>query len=417
MEKETKVDPTMEMPLYFRCPISMEVMKEPVTISTGVTYEKKNIEKWFFTYKKKTCPATMQGVENFNLTPNHTLKRLILSWQEGDPNSVLPSPLVISTKHNELVSLLATMEATPFKVSSLKKLRITIEMGDDIKLDFVQSGGVEVLSRIIVQILIDWGDFVAFRACEEALSILHQLPLSDQASSVELLSKPECMKAMAIMLQRGSAEARLHTITIFRNMAKAGYNWGWVVQDQGMDLFKSLLELLSDEINNKASSCALDALIEILRASKKNRLKVIEAGAMCVLIELLVDSAKSKCERMLLIIKLLCECAEGRLAIVDHSLGIVAISKKILRVSELATKLGIKIIWLITNFHPTEKVLEEMLMSGSVKKLLGLLHIDGRSSTKDKAMKIIKLHGDTWRKYPCFPNELRDYLGLMHDSN
>ncbi|KAF9623641.1 hypothetical protein IFM89_003648 [Coptis chinensis] len=380
MEKETKVDPTMEMPLYFRCPISMEVMKEPVTISTGVTYEKKNIEKWFFTYKKKTCPATMQGVENFNLTPNHTLKRLILSWQEGDPNSVLPSPLVISTKHNELVSLLATMEATPFK-----------------------SGGVEVLSRIIVQILIDWGDFVAFRACEEALSILHQLPLSDQASSVELLSKPECMKAMAIMLQRGSAEARLHTITIFRNMAKAGYNWGWVVQDQGMDLFKSLLELLSDEINNKASSCALDALIEILRASKKNRLKAIEAGAMCVLIELLVDSAKSKCERMLLIIKLLCECAEGRLAIVDHSLGIVAISKKILRVSELATKLGIKIIWLITNFHPTEKVLEEMLMSGSVKKLLGLLHIDGRSSTKDKAMKIIKLHGDTWRKYPCFP--------------
>ncbi|PIA32753.1 hypothetical protein AQUCO_04400152v1 [Aquilegia coerulea] len=414
MEKESKVDPSMETPLYFRCPISMEVMKEPVTVSTGVTYEKKNIEKWLYSYKKKTCPATMQALENFNLTPNHTLKRLILTWQAKESKSVVASPLSTSVKHDELVALLATIGSTPFMVTSLKKLRAIVEMDDEIKLDFVQSGGIEVLSRIIVQGLVDFSDFIAFRSCEEALGILYQVPLASEAS-IELLSQPECMKSMAVMLQRGSAEARLHTITIFRNMAKTEYNWSGVVHDQGMDLFSSLLELVSDEINNKASSCALDVLIEILRASKKNRLKAIESGAMCILIELLPDSNKSKCERMLLIIKLLCECAEGRLALVDHSLGIVAISKKILRVSEVTTRLGIKILWLISSFHPTEKVLEEMLMFGSVRKLLGLLHIDGRSSTKDKAMKIIKLHGDKWRKYPCFPNELRDYLGLKHD--
>ncbi|KAF8412814.1 hypothetical protein HHK36_000785 [Tetracentron sinense] len=416
MEMERKADLIMEIPQYFRCPISMEFMKEPVIISTGVTYEKKNIQKWFFTYKKKTCPATNQRVENLDITPNHTLKRLILSWQDQESQShPLPNP--VSMKHDELVSLLTTIESSPFKVTSLKKLRTTIELGNDIKYDFMHSGGVEVLGGIIVQILVESSDFGNFRACEEALGVLHQLPLSDDREEpLQLLSKPECMKSMAIMLQRGSTEARLHAVTIFRKMAKVEYNWNWVLQDQEMDLFKSLLELLSDEICTKASSCALDVLMEILGASKNNRLKAIEAGAVCILIELLPDSNRSKCEKMLRLIKLLCECAEGRLALVEHGLGIAAVSKKILRVSDSATKFGVMILWLICSFHPTEKVLEEMLMFGSVKKLQALLHIHGRSSMKDKAIEIIKLHRNLWKQYPCFPCELKDYLRSMNDS-
>ncbi|KAF6151745.1 hypothetical protein GIB67_002028 [Kingdonia uniflora] len=392
----------------------MEIMKNPVTISTGLTYEKKNLEKWFFTYKKKTCPATMQDLENFDLTPNHTLKRLILAWQDQKDNS-LPVLSPISVKHDELIAILTTIESTPFKVSALKKLRAIIEVSEEIKVDFVQSGGIDALCRIIVQTLTESSDFITFRACEEALGVLHQFPISDDASK-ELLSKQECMKSMAIMLQRGSAESRMHTLTIFRNMSKIEYDWNWVVNDQGTDLFKSLLELLSDEISPKASSCALDVFTDILGASKKTKLKAIEAGAVCLLIELLPESNRSKCEKMLQLIKHLCECAEGRLALVDHGLGIAVITKNILRASEVATKIAIKILWLISSFHPTEKVIEEMLIFGTVKKLLGFLHIGGRSSTKDKAVKIIKLHAKSWKQYPCFNTELENYLRLIHDS-
>ncbi|KAK9273648.1 hypothetical protein L1049_018458 [Liquidambar formosana] len=414
MEIEKKPDPTMDFPPDFRCPISMELMKDPVTISTGVTYERKSIEKWLFTYKKKTCPATMQCIENFNITPNHTLKRLILAWQNGKSQYGPRPPLPI--KHDELVSLLNTIESTPFKVSSLKKLRSIVDIGNDVKADFVRSGGVEVLFGIIVQVLMESSDFVTFRACEEALGVLHQLPLSEEEQTIQLLSKPESMKSMAIILQRGSAEARLYTVTIFQSMAKiTDYNWNFVMQDQGIDFFKSLLELVSDEICTKASSRALEVLIEILSASKKSRLKAIEAGAVCVLIELLPDLNRSKCEKMLLLIKLLCECAEGRLALVEHGLGIAVVSKKMLHVSDTATKIGVKILWLICSFHPTEKVLKDMLIFGSVKKLLALLHIGGRSSTKDKVVKICKLHGTSWRRYPCFPCELKDYLGLASE--
>nr|XP_010911082.1 E3 ubiquitin-protein ligase PUB23 [Elaeis guineensis] len=409
-----------EAPPFFRCPISMELMEDPVTISTGVTYERKNIEKWLFTYKKSTCPATMQHLKNFDLTPNHTLKRLIASWlldhEAKSTPPAAPQPCQTNAiEHEKLVSLLSSIDSTPFKVSSLKNLRSILENKNEVQEHFIRSGGIEALGHIMFQIVLENTDFTTFRACEEALAVLSILPLSNEAS-VELLLKPECMKPMMIMLQRGSADARLHTMAILLKISKTKHSWTHAIGEQEMDIFRSLLELLSDEISTKLSSCSLDVLLEIVAVSKKNGRKAIEAGAVCILIELLPDASQRSCEKILLLLKRLCEYPEGRSAFADHGLGVAAVSKKILRVSDLGTKLGVKILWLMCNFLPTEKVLDDMMAYGLVKKLLVLLHIDGRSSTKDKAMKIIKLHGGVWRKYPCFPCELKDYLRLMNHS-
>nr|GME08657.1 E3 ubiquitin-protein ligase PUB23-like [Ipomoea batatas] len=403
---------SMDFPLHFRCPISMEVMKDPVTISTGVTYERKNIETWFHTYNKKTCPATMQSIERLEMTPNHTLKRLIHAWRQSSPSSSS------SSKRDELVSLLSAVETTPFKVSCLKKLRTVLEVGDDdVKDDFKRLGGVEVVVTIMQQILVESSDFVAFRACEEAVGVLHKLPLmeeSDSAMTMRVLFTPELIKSMAVMLQRGSAEARYSAIATFQKLSRAdSENWNAMVQEQGIEFFKSLLEIISDDYASaKASSSALQLLIDILDGSKRARLKATEAGGVCTLIDLLPDAAGSKCEKIMYLIKLLCESADGRLALAEHGLGIAAVSKKMLNVSTAATKIGVKILALICGSHPAERVLEEMLMYGAVKKLVALLHIGGASSTKDRAVKIFKMHGNTWKRYPCFPCDLKDYLGF-----
>lgn len=396
----------------------MELMKDPVTISTGVTYERKNIETWFHTYNKKTCPATMQSIERLEMTPNDTLKRLIHAWRQtaaGGGSSPSSSP---SSKRDELVSLLSAVETTPFKVSCLKKLRTVLEVGDDdVKDDFKRLGGVEVVVTIIQQILVEGSDFVAFRACEEAVGVLHKLPLmedDDEALAKNVLLTPELIKSMAVMLQRGSAAARYSAVATFQKISRVdSKQWSVMVQEQGIEFFKSLLEIISDDyVCAKASSCALQVLIEILESSKKSRLKATEAGGVCTLIDLLPDATGSKCEKIMYLIKLLCECADGRLAFTEHGLGIAAVSKKMLNVSTTATKIGVKILSLICGCHPAERVLEEMLMYGAVKKLVALLHIGGTSSTKDRAVKIFKMHGNTWKRYPCFPCDLRDYLGL-----
>ncbi|KAI3800413.1 hypothetical protein L1987_28504 [Smallanthus sonchifolius] len=413
--ERSNLDSEMEFPQDFRCPISMELMKEPVIISTGVTYERKNIEKWFFNYKKKTCPATMQNIENFSVTPNHTLKRLILVCQNShSPSSSSSSSPLPSYKRDEMVSLLKTLGSSPFKVNSLKKLKEIIELGDEMKLDFIILGGLDVLFHLIVQILVDCSDFMVFRACEDAFGVLQHLPISEQDDGkvIELLSKPECMKSMSIILQRGSKDARVYTITILKKLAKSDFDWTVIVKEQGIGMFKSMLELASDEISMKASSSSLQVLTKILDSSKKSRSRAIEAGAMCTLIELLPDSNRSKCEKILQIIKLLCKCADGRVAFIEHRLGIGAVSKKLFNVSEMASKICVKIFSLICSFHPTEKVLEEMMIYGAVKKLVVLLHMSGPSSMKNKVLDMFKKHGNLWSRYPCFPDELKEYLCL-----
>ncbi|XP_047977252.1 E3 ubiquitin-protein ligase PUB23-like [Salvia hispanica] len=404
--------PSMDCPQDFRCPISMEIMKDPVTISTGVTYDRKNIERWFLTYKKTTCPATMQCVEALDMTPNHTLQRLISAWQS---RRTPPAAAAASPKRDELAAALGEIDSTPFKVSCLKRLRSIVELGDEVKEDFKRLGGVEVLVRIMEQVLGENSDFAVFRACEEAVAVLRHIPVSDGDEQIlEVLMSSNCMNSMAIVLQRGGAEARFGAVATFEKLARADYQWNYAAQDQGVGFFKSLLEIVSDEICSKASSCALKLLVQMLEASKKSRLKAIEAGAICTLVELLPESSRSKCERIMQLIKLLCELAEGRLAFTEHGLGIAAVAKKMLNVSSGgATKIGVKILMLVASFHATEKVVEEMLMCGAVKKLVALLHVGaGQSTTKERAAKILKLHGREWRRYPCFTSDVRDYLGL-----
>ncbi|XP_051122218.1 U-box domain-containing protein 45-like [Andrographis paniculata] len=73
-------------PEELRCPISLQLMFDPVIIASGQTYERVCIEKWF-NDGHKTCPKTQQQLPHLNLTPNYCVKGLVASWceQNGAP--------------------------------------------------------------------------------------------------------------------------------------------------------------------------------------------------------------------------------------------------------------------------------------------------------------------------------------------
>ncbi|KAL5991077.1 U-box domain-containing protein 45 [Asimina triloba] len=83
------------LPEEFRCPISLQLMYDPVIISSGQTYERVCIEKWF-NDGHSTCPKTQQQLSHLCLTPNYCVKALIASWcehngvpvPEGPPDSL-----------------------------------------------------------------------------------------------------------------------------------------------------------------------------------------------------------------------------------------------------------------------------------------------------------------------------------------
>ncbi|EFH69715.1 hypothetical protein ARALYDRAFT_472912 [Arabidopsis lyrata subsp. lyrata] len=74
-----------------RCPISLQLMCDPVIIASGQTYERVCIEKWF-SDGHNSCPKTQQQLPHLSLTPNYCVKGLIASWCEQNGISVPNGP-------------------------------------------------------------------------------------------------------------------------------------------------------------------------------------------------------------------------------------------------------------------------------------------------------------------------------------
>ncbi|GLJ55800.1 hypothetical protein SUGI_1198130 [Cryptomeria japonica] len=394
----------IEVPPYFVCSISMQIMQDPVTLCTDVTYDREGIEKWIYELRKNTCPATMQVLHDRELTPNHTLRRLIQQWCIANSSAIPDLPLD-TDQLNEMLRHIGSCPAPPFRVKALKKLRTLAAESDTNRQCIASSDAPAVLVSVIESHSPEAGEtgccYDVAVACEEALTVLHSLQLPDE--TVESLTTARCLASVASILKRGTSNARFQAAMLLLTVSTKGVER--FVTNANDNLIEGLLELLTEEVCHKASSAALQVLTAMSINSRRRRKKVIEAGAVSVLIELLTEQTPergSACERMLFLLDVLCRCGEGRAAVADHAMGIPAISKKIFRVSHLATDKAVRILWSLCKFSLSQHIMNEMLQVGAVKKLCTLLYVDCRPKTKRKATEMLKLHGNYWSSSSCF---------------
>ncbi|XP_060774657.1 WD repeat, SAM and U-box domain-containing protein 1 [Neoarius graeffei] len=80
MIEELKMAPVSDgIPDEFLCPITHEVMKDPVIAADGYSYEREAIESWIKT-QSRSSPMTNLPLQTTLLTPNRTLKMAICRW-------------------------------------------------------------------------------------------------------------------------------------------------------------------------------------------------------------------------------------------------------------------------------------------------------------------------------------------------
>ena len=195
---------------------------------------------------------------------------------------------------------------------------------------------------------------------------------------------------------------RLHSIMLLKTLSGSGQKrLQQLVMNTDEDLIGGLLQLMTEEVCPQSTVSSLEFLMAICYPSRKNRIKAIETGAIYVLIEPLPESQGITCEKMLCLLDIFCECAEGRAATIDHAMGIASISKKILRVSQAATKKAVRILWSLCKSSPTPGLLKEMVQIGAICKLCMLLQLECTSKTKHKASEILRSQGKYWRSSPC----------------
>ena len=81
--KAAELARVVKPPHEYLCPISQDLMKDPVVCSNGQCYERVEIAKWL--KKHQRDPLSNARLKDKKLTPNVPLKKLIRQWQEEHP--------------------------------------------------------------------------------------------------------------------------------------------------------------------------------------------------------------------------------------------------------------------------------------------------------------------------------------------
>jgi F-box/WD-40 domain protein 7 len=90
-EEKRKSTPSLqvEIPAHFQCPITMELMQDPVMIATGHTYDRPAIQRWL-DQGHRTCPVTGVRLRHLELIPNHAIRTAIQSWAPAELSALRP---------------------------------------------------------------------------------------------------------------------------------------------------------------------------------------------------------------------------------------------------------------------------------------------------------------------------------------
>ncbi|XP_021253304.1 WD repeat, SAM and U-box domain-containing protein 1 isoform X3 [Numida meleagris] len=83
---------SVAVPDEFLCPITRELMKDPVIAADGYSYEKEAMENWI-SNERRSSPMTNLPLHSLVLTPNRTLKMAISRWLETQQKCGETTPL------------------------------------------------------------------------------------------------------------------------------------------------------------------------------------------------------------------------------------------------------------------------------------------------------------------------------------
>ena len=87
---------TGEVPDALCCPISMEIMRDPVIAADGHTYERVEIESWFA--NNRTSPTVWKSTSASGASPRHRAYVASMAWSRRDDSARTRREILILTQ-------------------------------------------------------------------------------------------------------------------------------------------------------------------------------------------------------------------------------------------------------------------------------------------------------------------------------
>ncbi|AED94197.1 ARM repeat superfamily protein [Arabidopsis thaliana] len=389
---ESEPESEITIPPEFQCPISIDLMKDPVIISTGITYDRVSIETWINS-GNKTCPVTNTVLTTFDQIPNHTIRKMIQGWcvEKGSPLiQRIPTPRV------------PLMPCEVYEIS--RKLSSATRRGDYEKcgviIEKIKKLGDEseknrkcVNENSVGWVLCDCfdkfsGDEKLTFMLNEILSLLTWMfpigleGISKLASATSFRCVAGLLKSTDDSVRQNAAfimkeilsldETRVHSFAVENGVAEA------------------LVKLIRDSVSSSSTKSSLIAIYQMVLQKPEIASEFLEIGLVSITVEMIVDAENSVCEKALAVLDAICETEHGREEVRKNALVMPLLVKKIAKVSELATRSSMSMILKLWKTGNTVAV-EDAVRLGAFQKVLLVLQVGYGEETKEKATELLKM--------------------------
>lgn len=299
---------SLVIPHEFLCPITLEIMTDPVIVASGQTFERESIQKWFDS-NHRTCPKTRQTLAHLSLAPNYALKNLITQWCEKNNFKIpkkedLASSQGSSVKNEEeILSLVEELSSSQLEVQrkAVKDIRMLSKENPEARALFAKNGAIPPLVQLL--------SYPDSKIQEHAVTALLNLSLDE--SNKKLITNEQAIPAIIEVLQNGSMESRENSAATLFSLSMLDENKVTIALENGIPPLVDLLR--NGTIRGKKD--ALTALFN-LSLNQANKARAIDAGIVPPLLLLLKDKKLDMVDEALSIFLLLATHPEGR-----HEMG------------------------------------------------------------------------------------------------
>ncbi|XP_071710068.1 U-box domain-containing protein 44-like [Rutidosis leptorrhynchoides] len=261
-------------PIYdaFKCPLSKQVMKDPVTLENGQTFEREAIEKWFNECKengrKLVCPVTLIELKTMDMNPSIALRNTIEEWNA----------------RNELVQLdMARKSLTPgcSESDGLQALRFIQQLATKNVSNKHVIRNAELIP-MIVDMLKCTSRKVRFRALETL-----RIVVEDDDDNKEIMAEGDKVRTIVKFLSNERCQEREEAVSLLFELSKSESLCEKIGSVNGAILI--LVGMTSSKSENLLIVQKADKTLENLERNENNVRQMAENGRLQPLLTLLLE--------------------------------------------------------------------------------------------------------------------------------
>jgi hypothetical protein len=240
----------LKVPSHLVCPISLELMRDPVTGPTGITYDWGSVEAWLLDRGRATCPVTGLPLRADELTPNHATRRVIQNWCVAHPGvERVPMPRV-PVSAADLLAAAAKWGQLPARARALGK------ESERNHRCLAAAGAARALSSAFAQIVDHSTRLTALTASGGTLAEIVFFPL-DEVSRSRIASPASLNAVVSILMTHDQVAARASAVVVLREIASSSDAQCLHAMSRTNGMYDALVKVLEKPISPQATKAAL----------------------------------------------------------------------------------------------------------------------------------------------------------------